>query len=56
MELLTIRELESKIKYKNTTIYKFIKLGMPVRRMGGKNLFDLEEVMNWMKEYSNKKK
>jgi len=54
MELLTIRELEKKIKYKNTTIYKFIKLGMPVCRIGGKNLFDLDDVMSWIKEYSKK--
>jgi|DEB0MinimDraft_6_1074348.scaffolds.fasta_scaffold03222_10 phage terminase Nu1 subunit (DNA packaging protein) len=55
MELLTIKELEKKIKYKNTTIYKFIKFGMPVFRMGGKNLFELDSVMNWLREYSKKR-
>jgi len=55
MELITIKELEKKIKVSNTTIYKFINQGMPVFKVCGKNLFDLNRVLEWMENISTKK-
>ncbi|GAA0472747.1 helix-turn-helix domain-containing protein [Alkalibacillus silvisoli] len=54
-DLLTVKELESKLKMSRSTIYRLRKNeGMPYYEIGGKILFDLEDVTKWLKENKQK--
>ena len=48
MERFTINQVAAAMKVSRTTVYKWIKLGMPYYTTpGGRYRFDLEEVANW---------
>ena len=36
----------------NTTIYRWMKEGMPSYKVGGRRLFDVEECVTWVKSHS----
>lgn len=49
-DLITVKELGEKLKMSRSTIYRLRKNdNMPYYEIGGKVLFDLEEVRSWMK-------
>ncbi len=50
-KLLTVREIEEKLSMSRSTIYRLRKNeGLPYYEVGGKVLFDLQEVRDWMKK------
>lgn len=50
-KLLTVKELEETLSMSRSTIYRLRKDdGMPYYEVGGKVLFDLQEVMSWIKQ------
>lgn len=50
-ELLTVKELQEKLSMSRSSIYRLRKnQGLPYYEVGGKVLFDLDEVKKWMKE------
>lgn len=55
VELLTTKELALYLKITTRAITNFINDGMPVVRVGSRNRFELEKVLNWLQEQHNKK-
>lgn len=54
-ELMTTKELAMYLKITTRAITNFVNDGMPVLRVGNRNRFELEKVMNWLQEqYENK--
>lgn len=50
-KLLTVKELGEILKLSRSTIYRYRKNeGLPYYELGGKVLFDLDEVMEWVKK------
>ncbi len=48
--LITTEQLMKKLQIKKReTIYAYIKKGMPSIRIGGKYMFDFEDVVEWLK-------
>lgn len=54
-ELMTTKELAMYLKITTRAITNFVNDGMPVLRVGNRNRFELEKVMNWLqKQHENK--
>jgi excisionase family DNA binding protein len=49
-DLLSINELSKKMGVSRATIYRMIKKGLPVIKVGNSTRFDPVEVSNWLKE------
>ena len=47
---ITIKDLATNLNVNQRTIHRYIKLGMPVHRIGGLLRFDYEIVMDWFKK------
>ena len=48
MERFTVNEVAKAMKVSRTTVYKWIKLGMPYYTTpSGRYRFDLEQIANW---------
>lgn len=54
-ELITIKELEGKLKVARNTIYTWRKQGLPFKRINRTIRFDYEEVRKWIDERHEKK-
>lgn len=53
--MMTAKEVSEYLKIHLNTVYEFVKQGMPVYRIGVKDLrFEIEEVKEWLKD-NNKK-
>lgn len=50
LELLTIFELAKILKVSETSIYRYMKQGMPKIKVGHNTRFQIEEVIEWLKE------
>lgn len=49
-ELLTTKELAAYLKITTRSITSYVNDGMPVIRVGNRNRFELEKVLNWLQE------
>ena len=49
-EFLTIQELAKILKVSDTSIYRYMKQGMPKMKVGHNTRFDLKEVVEWIKK------
>lgn len=53
LKLLSINEIADALGVSRTTIYEYIKLGMPYKQIGPRKKFLLSDVLKWGEE--NKK-
>ena len=52
--MMTIKDVMSKYKTSRSTVYKWIKNGLPVHKIGNLLRFDESEVEGWVREYEKK--
>jgi excisionase family DNA binding protein len=48
---LNAHEILKRLGISKPTLYKYIKSGMPSQRVGGRRLFDWQEVSGWVKNH-----
>ena len=48
--MITTKNLYEVLKVHENTIYNYVKEGMPHVYVGGKYLFDLDQVLKWLKD------
>lgn len=51
LELLTIKEVVEKLKVDRTTIYNWMKKGLPYLKIEGVLRFNEQELIDWVNRY-----